>query len=116
VVREEKIMSTLVCVSSRQPGHEWNKADETEMLGRKSLVAATNAHQLLVMVILADRGHKNSARSQAIDQGRWHLRGCGGHQYPLIGSLFGPSFGAIAESTHDIMKAQLREAALGITQ
>src|SRR5215469_13872677 len=109
-------MSSLVYASTRQPGYEWNKADETEMLGRKSFVAPTNAHQLLVMVFLADRGHKNSTRSQAIDQGRWHLRGCGGHQYPLIGSLFGPSFGAVAESAYDIAQAQLVETALGIAQ
>lgn len=105
VVREEKIMSTLVWVASRQPSHERNEADETEMLGCKSLVAATNAHELLVMVILANRGHKNSARSQAIYQRRWHLRGCGGHQYALIGSLLGPSSGAVAESAYDIVKA-----------
>src|SRR5215469_9841314 len=86
------------------------------MLGRKSLDAATDAYELLVAVILADRRHENSSGGQPIDQGRWHFRGRSGHEHALIGRLLGPAFGPVAESANDIAQAQLLEAALGIAQ
>ena len=62
-------MSSLVHLPPWHSGYEWDEADETEMLGCKSIMAAANSDELLVAVILADRGQQNPSHSKPVDQG-----------------------------------------------
>ena len=111
-----KSCQALVRLSARQPGDERDKPHETEILGQKPIVFATDAHQLLIAVILADRNNQDAARSEPVDQGRRHFRSRGCNEHPLIGRLLGPTLRAIAESADDITQSQLLKAALGVAQ
>src|SRR5260370_8930362 len=91
----------------RQPGDERDEPNETEIFGRKPVVFAADADQLLVAVILADRDDQDAAGSERVNEGRRNFRSRGSHEPPLIWRLFGPALRAIADSAPHISQAQL---------
>src|SRR5713101_1126406 len=103
-------------MSSRQADDEGNESYEPEILGRKAVVIAADAHELLIMVILANRRDQDAARRETLDKCGRDVAGGGGHEDPVIGHLLGPTFCPVTESTHDVPQAQLAEPALGVAQ
>src|SRR5271170_712261 len=110
-------MSTLRRdVLPRQAAYQRDEPHRPQILVHKPAVGPADTHQLLVVMIGPNRRHQHPARRQPVDQGRWNLRGRGGHNNTVVGQLLRPALGAVAESVDDIAQTERIETALSPAQ
>jgi len=63
----------LAGVSPWKPRDQWDEPHETKIFGRKPVIFAADAEELLIAVILADGRNQDPVRREPIDDGRPQL-------------------------------------------
>src|SRR5215472_7654455 len=107
-------MSSFGCPATGQPDDERHKSNPTQVFGRQSLIAAPDANELLIAVVITNRRDEDPARGKAVDEGRWDLGRRGGDDYAVVGRLFRPTLCPVTESANDVAQAQFGESTLRI--